>query len=244
MVTVKENGYPIYECAFCGNEVSRRSQGKTKNVKLHFCNNECKANYQKLARPVTKDWLYEHYITMGEDCPTIGKQVDRDAKSVWNWLKDWGIPTRKRGTTNNGPNGRPPGFHLSQETRDKIRKIAIAQGRVPWKKENGPPMKGKHGAETSNWKGGITPERQSFCNSDEWKEAVKAVWKRDNAICRRCGKHHNETQNRGTFHIHHIVSFKNKELRANVDNLVLLCDDCHHWVHSNGNVNRDFIKEE
>jgi endogenous inhibitor of DNA gyrase (YacG/DUF329 family) len=95
--------YPIYKCSFCGKEVARRPQGVTKNVKLHFCDNKCKADYQKLARPVTRDWLYEHYVTLGEDCPTIGKQVDRDSKSVWNWLRDWNIPTRKRGTTDNGP---------------------------------------------------------------------------------------------------------------------------------------------
>lgn len=48
----------------------------------------------------------------------------------------------------------------------------------------------------------------------------------------------------GTFHIHHIVSFKNKELRTNINNLVLLCDECHHWVHSNNNVAHEFIKED
>jgi hypothetical protein len=86
---------------------------------------------------------------------------------------------------------------MSPEAKEKMRLIALADGRVPWKKENGPPMRGKHGADTSNWKGGITPERQAFCSSEAWKEAIKKVWKRDNAICQRCGKRHNETPNRG-----------------------------------------------
>lgn len=233
--------YPIYKCAFCGKDVARRPQSV--EVKLHFCNMGCKANYQKLAKPVTKEWLYEHYINMGLDTTQIGEIVHRDPKSVWNWLKDFGIPTRARGTTDNGPHGRPAGFKLSPETREKIRQAALRDGRRPWKAENGPPMRGKHGAETPNWKGGITPERQAFYTSQEWKEAIKSVWKRDNATCQRCGKHHNETPNRGTFHIHHIVSFKNKELRSDIDNLVLLCNDCHHWVHSNANADKLFIKE-
>jgi hypothetical protein len=57
------------------------------------------------------------------------------------------------------------------------------------------------------WKGGITPERQQFYSTEEWSDAVKGVWKRDNAICQNCKKHHNTTKSRGTFHIHHIVSF-------------------------------------
>ena len=83
----------------------------------------------------------------------------------------------------------------------------------------------KRGENSSNWNGGITPERQEFYISDEWKKACSEVYKRDNAQCQRCG-------NKDNLHVHHIVTFANKKLRADIDNLVLLCAKCHRFVHS------------
>ncbi len=104
-------------------------------------------------------------------------------------------------------------------------------------------MKGRKGKETPSWKGGITPERQTVYSSEAWVEAVKKVWERDKAICQRCGKNHNQPKARGTFHIHHIVSFEVKKLRTSVDNLILFCAKCHRWVHGKKNVNKEFIGE-
>lgn len=90
------------------------------------------------------------------------------------------------------------------------------------------------------WKGGVTPERQSFYKSDEWKSAVKIVWERDNATCQRCGCR-NEADIRHEFHIHHVISFKHKEFRADVDNLLLVCKNCHIWIHSSQNKLKEYI---
>jgi hypothetical protein len=98
-------------------------------------------------------------------------------------------------------------------------------------------MFNKRGNENPNWRGGITPERQDFYTSIEWKKSCSAVYKRDNAQCQRCGSKNN-------LHIHHIVSFENEKLRADIDNLILLCADCHRWVHSNQNVDKEYIREE
>src|SRR5574340_1394118 len=91
-----------------------------------------------------------------------------------------------------------------------------------------------------NWKGGLTPERQEFYATQEWKDAVKAVWKRDKCCCVICSK--NVSHKRGETAIHHIESFANKKKRAKVSNLILLCKPCHLWVHSNANKNKDYIK--
>lgn len=98
-------------------------------------------------------------------------------------------------------------------------------------------MFGKRGEEVPNWKGGVTAERQAFYSSIGWKKARKAVYKRDKHKCQRCGDKEN-------LHIHHIVSFANEELRADPNNLILLCADCHHWVHSKENTNKEYIGEE
>ena len=89
------------------------------------------------------------------------------------------------------------------------------------------------------WKGGITPDRQDFYSTSEWKKVYPQVWKRDKAICQKCGI---EKNNDIQFHIHHIVSFQDKSLRCDINNLVLLCKDCHIFVHSNSNISKEFIK--
>lgn len=102
------------------------------------------------------------------------------------------------------------------------------------------PMWNKKGKLNPNWKGGITKERQRFYQSQEWKKACSAVWNRDNASCQRCGLKNNDNI---SFHIHHIVSFQNEELRDNINNLILLCESCHQWVHSKKNKDNKYIKE-
>ena len=46
------------------------------------------------------------------------------------------------------------------------------------------------------------------------------------------------------FHIHHVVSFADKELRAEPSNLVLLCEACHQFVHSRENLTREYLPQE
>lgn len=104
------------------------------------------------------------------------------------------------------------------------------------------PMWNKRGELNPNWKGGITPERQEFYQSQAWKDACSAVWKRDKATCQRCGQHR-ESNLDMPFHIHHIIGFEVIKMRARRSNLVLLCEVCHNFVHSNQNTKRDFLDE-
>ena len=97
----------------------------------------------------------------------------------------------------------------------------------------------RRGENSASWKGGITPERNSLYVTSKWKCVTKKVWERDNYSCVRCGIR--KTNKDQAFHIHHIVSFSEKRLRADIDNLVLLCRECHHWVHSSNNTNGHFI---
>jgi hypothetical protein len=208
----------------------------------------CKSAYQRLARPVTKEWLEDHYLSKNLDCTQIGRLVNRDPKSVWNWLKDFGIPTRARGYA--APNGFKKGHvsptagqHRPESVKEALRRARKASPTLPHLNGSIHYLKGKRGAETPNWKGGCTPERQGFYSSREWKDAVIVVWQRDNAICCRCSLDSRILRREHIqFAIHHIESFTVKEKRADPSNLVLLCRQCHLWVHSKVNVRKEFLK--
>jgi 5-methylcytosine-specific restriction endonuclease McrA len=195
-----------------------------------------------------KDWLELEYITKKRTCNDISKELNKDPKTIWSWLKKNNIPTRPRGGDSSSGSFKKGtnlwiGKKHKQETKDKIRNARLKDGHVPYLNKDGIHwLKGVTGKGHPSFKGGLTPERQSFYSSEIWADVVKKVWKRDNAICQNCGKNHNTTETRGTFHIHHIVSFMIREKRAELSNLVLLCVKCHRWVHSKKNINKKFIE--
>lgn len=237
-------------CHWCGNGLVRKVQAKSKNVRLHFCDLNCKAEYQRTKKPVTREWLFEHYIEKKMDCNQIGAIVNRDGKSVWNWLRDFKIPTRSRGggvggasqagSFKKGQKNAFEGRKHTAETKARLSQIAKADGRVPYDPSVGP-NGGRRGAEHPSWKGGITAERSAFYATDEWKAAAREVCKRDRETCQKCGKKRVRGDGQ-QFDIHHIVGFACVELRATVSNLVLLCEPCHYWVHGKSNTEREFLK--
>lgn len=244
----------LVSCCKCGQEVRRwKINPATKlPIKNFFCGHECKGIWQVEQREslgFTKEWLIDQYITQGKDANRIGREIGRDGKSVWNWMVAYGIQTRPRGgktlphSFQKGQVNPFQGRRHSQETKNKLSAMAIADGRVPWGKGNEPYWRGVTGEKHPSFKGGLTPERQAVYSSQEWVDAVKTVWARDNATCQCCGRHHNTTESRGTFHIHHITSFQVKELRTEPNNLILLCKECHKFVHSKRNTTKQFIKE-
>lgn len=233
-------------CAMCGNGLFRHESKSG----MYFCNTDHKAQWQRQQKEhdgFDKVWLSDQYVSQRKSADQIAREIGRDPKRVWEWLRDYGIATRPRGTDyghgfKSGNESSFKGRKHSQETKEKIRQRRLADGRVPYLMPDGShAMKGRNGQQHPAWKGGLTPDRQAFYSSSEWKTACKAVWHRANAQCERCSKHHNEAGHRGTFHIHHIVSFMVRELRAVPSNLVLLCDKCHRFVHSKRNQKKEFI---
>lgn len=78
------------------------------------------------------------------------------------------------------------------------------------------------GDKNPHWKGGITPESQTFYSSIEWDVLRKAVYKRDNWTCQECGNTH------CMVHAHHVVPLSEDwDLRLNIDNCITLCVHCH-----------------
>lgn len=189
------------------------------------------------------------YTDLRWGCPDIGWLYQRDATTVHYWLRGAGIPTRHRGTDarQHFPRGHQLrlGAKHTPETIEKVRAASLARGAVPYLRDGKHWLAGAAPENNPNWAGGATPERQEFYRSPEWKAASRAVWVRANACCERCGLDYRTVDREAeAFHVHHIVPFAVRELRAAVDNLVLLCRPCHLFVHSKANARREFLPPE
>lgn len=87
-----------------------------------------------------------------------------------------------------------------------------------WKREKAT------GENSWNWKGGVNSETHKARYTPEGKQWQMCVLKRDNYSCQCCGRSTN-------LNIHHIYNFvNNAELRYNIDNGIVLCEDCHSMV--------------
>jgi len=163
-----------------------------------------------------KEWLEKEYLGIEKSTGEIAKEHGVTDGAIIFWLKKHNIERRT---------------------------ISEARAIKKWGQcGSDNPMWNRRGELNPRWLGGVTPERQGFYTSKEWKEACSYVWKRDGAICQRCGLHREDSLDM-PFHIHHLTSFANKELRAEVDNLILLCEACHLFVHSKRNKENEFISQ-
>jgi hypothetical protein len=259
----------ITECKICGKTIKRG--GDRTGI---YCSLACKAQAQRDTKPVSREWLYQKYITEELGTYQIGQLVHRDAKRVYDWLIDFGIPIRERKWKITITDDNSKLYHnrnwlyeqyvtnqrsmseiaIEQECtcaniRFFLKKFSITRCNISEARfvkhwgSSGPKnsMYGRVGDRSPSWKGGITPERQKFYESDEWKVVSQEIWIRDKGTCQRC-QVKRKSKDRA-FHIHHIVSFAVPELRAEPTNLVLLCPKCHRFVHSRKNVNKEFRKE-
>lgn len=195
--------------------------------------------------------LRKLYIDDCLGCPEIGRMFERDGKTVFLWIRQAGIQTRPRGSDKRqhfkaGERSAFAGRKHTAESIAKVRAATLADGRVPYLRDGQHWLKGSAPQENPNWKGGATPERQEFYRSLEWKAACRAVWARADACCERCGLDYRTVNRRTTpkFHVHHVWSFANRETRSHPALLVLLCRECHLFVHSRANTMREYLPQD
>lgn len=230
-----------YTCGICGDNFNRSGKRKA-----HFCSMECKAEAQRQSKGITKEWLFQKYITEQLGTYEISKLVNRNPKRVYEWLIGYGIPTRTKNESIVAFNKRPEtrekrgnsrrGIKMTDIQKEKI-SIARTGKHYPNLQGSRNGMFGRTGNRSGNWKGGCTPERQAFYSSLGWKNVLRFIWGRDKGVCKRCG---DKKQN---IHIHHIISFAHKKTRVDRNNLITFCQDCHLWIHSKNNTNKEFIIE-
>jgi hypothetical protein len=107
------------------------------------------------------------------------------------------------------------------------------------------------GEDSPGWKGGITPInkliRVHIVKNTPW---IRNVFERDHYTCQRCGgrggrlrAHHRIKFSDiiAQFSIHSIEESYKCSLLTDPDNGICLCTECHQWVHSRNNQNRDFL---
>lgn len=212
-----------------------------------FCDKKCKGKWQMDQKPYGEAWLRQKYEVERLTAPDIAKIVGRNSKQVWHWLKGYGIQTRSRGSYEHlhfvaGGPGSFTGCVHTPEAKAKLRAARLADGHFP--KDNGRPYwEGKVGDRHPSWTGGCTPERQALYASRQWKDACKATWHRADAKCERCGLDSRLViSGERRFAIHHVVSFKVRELRAELSNLRLLCRTCHLHIHSRANTTSELLR--
>src|SRR5271169_2063272 len=88
-------------------------------------------------KPVSREWLEREYVTNERNCVQIGAELGKDPKTIWAWLRHYGIPTRPRGGASS-PGSFQPGANIwygrkhTQAAKDLIRQARITDGRVPY----------------------------------------------------------------------------------------------------------------
>lgn len=161
-----------------------------------------------------KEWLKREYVQVQRSTGDIAAQFGVTDAAILFWLNKHGIPRRS------------------------IKQARQIKHWGAYGADN--PMWNRRGELNPGWQGGVTPERQAFYTSTEWRSACSFVWKRDKATCQRCGLTRQDDPAH-PLHIHHIKPFRFKKLRADPANLVLVCETCHWFIHSKRNKDREFL---
>ena len=200
---------------YTGHNIERNLDGTFKKGFSYSVDTQFKKNqhWRTPQKHWDKEWLIKKYYDEKLSTPEIAKLCQCTTANIKFWLAKHNLKARN-----------------VSEAR-KVKKWGLT-GEL-----NG--MYGRSGKSNPRWQGGITPQRQSVYSSTEWKNIIKTVYKRDNYICQRCFSHHLIDN---PLHIHHIVTFKNKKLRIDLNNLILICKKCHLWIHSKKNINKTYLK--
>ena len=130
-----------------------------------------------------------------------------------------------------GKNNPMYGKKLSEETKNKIRNSKLGKKSSKETKEKlSKSHIGKNkGSKNTQWKGGVTPEREAIRHSAVYRLWRLAVFERDNFTCQMpgCGKRG------GILNANHIRKFSEyPDLRLDVSNGITLCERCHKKINN------------
>jgi len=76
----------------------------------------------------------------------------------------------------------------------------------------------------------------------KWSALRRVMLERTGHKCQHCTAEETSLRREESWlEVHHIVSVKNEERRLDPSNLVVLCRECHDFVHGRANVNRLYL---
>ena len=85
----------------------------------------------------------------------------------------------------------------------------------------------KYGVESSNWKGGVSRERDRVMSTVQYSQWRKSVFERDNYTCQKC------KQKGYQLEAHHIIPYSIDFTKIlDINNGITFCKKCHKQYHS------------
>lgn len=161
--------------------------------------------------PITKEFLVEHYVDKKMSCIQISELTGCSKPNILKKMKKFGIERRSVSESTSIRMSKPAsrenlrqkrlGTKASDETKKKMSesgkgrvfseehksKISSSNmGRIVSDETRLKKSLAQRGELSSNWKGGITPFRQSLRALFEYTQWRTAVFKRDNFTCQWC----------------------------------------------------------
>lgn len=157
-------------------------------------------------RYTDEDWLRKQYYGEERSEPEIADDCRVSQGTVHVWMEKHGIERR---------------------SRSESQKVAITEEWLEAHSERmsgeSHPMYGVRGEEHPLYEGGYDGDWRL---GNRWQRIRKQVWERDNYTCQWCGDD-------GKLHAHHLIRVADGGEKYDMENIITLCEGCHHEVHSN-----------
>lgn len=117
-----------------------------------------------------------------------------------------------------------PRKRIPADAASATRHFCDSKCRGRWHSEN------LRGAQSTHWKGGVSPDRSNWCNAGG-REWIAFCHKRDAYTCAICGDDCRSDAKQ--LHVHHKAGFTAYPgLQLEPANGVCVCSGCHYWLHS------------
>ena len=166
--------------------------------------------YSNLAFLRDKDWLFERYNLKNYSQEEIAKDLNCSKHTIRAWIRRHGLQ-KEIGGLHGHPSPEGYSWKLNRQ-RTFEERMAVSQRM----KGSGNPM----------WRGGITKEAAAL-RKEISLGTRKQIYARDGYQCRLC---HN-IGGRLTLH-HRVPIYVNKAMAGDMNNLVTLCQQCHHKINN------------
>ena len=242
-----KNSKYTHTCEQCGKEFN------SKKKEQRFCSFECQGKWQTETRTGenSSNWQGGKIIV---SCSYCGKEIELDknrikrSKNLFCSTECHGLWKSENLVSESNHNYKKEG-HIKcncdycnkefETTKTKYNKsknhFCSRECQGKWQSENirgeNHPCYGKEGLKGENhpsYNPNLTQEeREQGRNIEGYSDFIKGVYERDNYTCQCCGD--NKGHNLNAHHIYGYAEYK--DLRTDVDNGTVLCEDCHKRYH-------------